>query len=63
MKFSRNIRKKERSCSTVDDNFEDRLLPPNDPSEIEFQSLKVLRMSFALMYHLFYFRRKLSLQK
>ena len=30
-----------------DDNFEDRLLPPNDPSEIEYQFLKVLQMSFA----------------
>ena len=40
--MSRNIRKKERSCSTLDDNFEDQLLPPDHPSEIEYQFLKVL---------------------
>ena len=40
--MSRNIRMKERSCSTLDENYEDRLLPPDDPSEIEYQFLKVL---------------------
>merc|ERR1711893_232935 len=35
-----NIRKKERSCSTLDDNHEDQLLPPDHPSEIEYQFLK-----------------------
>ena len=47
IEFSRNIRKKERSCSTVDDNVEDRLLPPDDPSEIQYQFLKgVLQNKF-----------------
>ena len=60
--MSRNIRKKERSCSTLDDNYEDQLLPPDHPSEIEYQFLKVPPNE--LDYHTnFDFRRKLLLPR
>ena len=54
MTFARNIRKRERSCSTLDDNFEDRLLPEDDPFEIEYQFLKVLQ-DYNLPWHNAYF--------
>ena len=50
MPFARNIRKRERSCSTLDDNYEDRLLPDDDPFEIEYQFLKVLQNKFTMAY-------------